>query len=88
MKHKRKLSDKIGNFLCRRFGKHKPDENIIPNHFCLESHCKYCGKLLIQDYYGNWFEPKGFVKTLIMEEMEEEEKRESEENDDNEYRVD
>ena len=40
-----------------KFGQHVPtDEEWVPNmSTTFHSHCKYCGKEIIQDSQGNWF---------------------------------
>lgn len=43
-------------FLCGILGWHKPTKTISVRGINLESTCKYCGKFIMQDSQGNWFE--------------------------------
>ena len=35
---------------------HEPDQSIIYKRLNTHSKCKYCGKHIMQDSQGNWFE--------------------------------
>lgn len=35
---------------------HEPDQSIIYKGLNIHSKCKYCGKHIMQDSQGNWFE--------------------------------
>lgn len=37
------------------FGWHRPDNNYSFDGCSLHSHCKDCGKEIMQDSQGNWF---------------------------------
>jgi hypothetical protein len=42
-----------------KHGSHYPDNNVATDevlHFQVSAHCKYCGKRLLQDSQGGWFE--------------------------------
>lgn len=43
-------------FLCNVLGWHKPKRNIGFDGCSLHSICKYCGKNIMQDSQGNWFD--------------------------------
>lgn len=47
---------KLRKFLCNVLGWHKPASNIRFNGCSLNSTCKYCGKEIMQDSQGNWFD--------------------------------
>lgn len=47
---------KIGNKLYHDlFGWHKPSDEITYDSCNVHSHCKFCGKHIMQDSQGNWF---------------------------------
>lgn len=46
---------KLRKFLCNILGWHKPSDYIDIHGINITSKCKYCGKKIIQDSWGNWF---------------------------------
>lgn len=54
MKKYRKLWRK--NFLCGLLGWHRPIDKITIIGINLSSTCRYCGKPIVRDSQGNWFE--------------------------------
>jgi len=53
-----KLREKFERFM-HKHGSHYPDNNVATDevlHFQVSAHCKYCGKRLLQDSQGGWFE--------------------------------
>lgn len=49
------MGEKIGRFLCKWLGWHRPDNKIGSDGCSLISTCKYCEKKILQDSQGNWF---------------------------------
>lgn len=44
------------NWLCHDLmGWHKPDEHNEFDGCSIHSHCRFCGKAIMQDSQGNWF---------------------------------
>lgn len=43
------------------FGWHKPTKHIWSNGFSNISHCRFCGKRIMQDFEGNWFDPSKYL---------------------------
>ena len=51
-----KLKNKLEKFLCYALGWHKPNDTMVFDGVSWGSTCKYCGKAIMQDSQGNWFE--------------------------------
>lgn len=47
----------LRRFLCNVLGWHKPTYWVAKG-FNTYSYCRYCGKEIMQDSQGNWFEVK------------------------------
>lgn len=45
---------RLRRFLCNILDWHSPS-NITYDEVNSHSHCKHCGKKILQDSYGNWF---------------------------------
>lgn len=48
----------IKKFYCYFFDEHEPIQGLSLDNYGLESICKHCGKHIIQDVQGRWFERK------------------------------
>lgn len=47
---------RLRKILCNLFGWHKPNYCITVSGINLKSICRYCGKPIMRDTQGNWFE--------------------------------
>lgn len=43
------------------FGWYKPNHQIWSNSLSNISHCRFCGKRIMQDSYGDWFDPSKYI---------------------------
>lgn len=47
---------KFRKFLCNVLGWHKPKDEVYFDGCSFVSVCRFCGKKILQDSQGNWFE--------------------------------
>lgn len=52
----RNQMSKAREFLCDVLGRHRPNKEIVLSGINIKSVCKYCGRKIMRDSQGNWFD--------------------------------